>query len=138
MTLDNMARRHKTSGRFAQRGRPELSLSTRRMRHRYAPHYYSETPISERMGNRPSTGVRPESASPLRTERLRRAFEQLEAVLESVDLRDESALADAVVDALNATDTAIEADSVDEDTRPDDRFVFPIRACERHAPRDRN
>lgn len=41
-----------------------------------------------------------------RTDRLASASEQLDAVLESVDLEDEPALADALLDAIKATDRA--------------------------------
>jgi hypothetical protein len=90
------------------------------------------------MENRSLTGINSDGTPPQRTERLHRAFAQLESVLESVDLRHEPELADAVVDALDATDTAIEADRVDEDARSGDRFVFSIRTRERRAPPNRN
>lgn len=45
--------------------------------------------------------VQPEART--RTDRLADASEQLEGVLESVNLADEPALADAVVDAVEAT-----------------------------------
>lgn len=38
--------------------------------------------------------------------RLAEAYEQLETVLESVDLADEPEIADAVIDAIEATDEA--------------------------------
>jgi hypothetical protein len=87
------------------------------------------------MEPRSLTESSPDSTPPQRTERLHRAFEQLESVLESVDLQHEPGLADAVVDALAATDTAIDATD-DEDAPLADRFVLPIRARKRYVPRD--
>lgn len=59
----------------------------------------SDRPLRRGMAAQPL--VRPEART--RTDRLADASEQLEDVLQSVDLADEPALADAVVDAVEAT-----------------------------------
>jgi hypothetical protein len=87
------------------------------------------------MEPRSLTESSPDSTPPQRTERLHRAFAQLESVLESVDLQREPELTDAVAEALDATDTAIDATD-DEDAPLADRFVFSSRARERYVPRD--
>lgn len=93
----------------------------------------------------------PDGSHPHRPEQIRHASEQLATILESLDLEDETQLADEVIEAIRATDRAYELEAETTNTngayelettvlkpaRGSDGFRFPSSLVDGRAPRDR-
>lgn len=77
------------------------------------------------MATRPPSGVMPANEPSDRPKQLRRASKRLAAVLESLELDDETRLADAVVEAIRAMDRACELETGDKRSDLSDEFVIP-------------
>lgn len=79
----------------------------------------------------------PDSSQPPRTEQLRRASDRLATVLQSLDLEDETQLADDVIEAIRSTERAYEREAEGGVDRGSDRFVFPLLQDGTRPPRER-